>query len=237
MTTFQPSKVERLTPRTVATRAKLVTVAERLFAEHGVEGVSLNEINKLAGQRNSNACQYHFGSKNGLLQAILDKHLPGIAMRRNEMLDRVEAAEHRDVRDVVRAFVYPVAEKLFDANGGKEFVRVNAQLVVRHTLSMRHLTSSPLNVPGQQRLTRSLEAVLADRQLPELVLGQRLLLAAILLFHALADHSRLLEVLAPKEPGMDTQLFVGNLEDSIVAMLTAPLSDDMRGRLQALSAE
>jgi len=232
-TAFQPVKVERLTPRTIATRAKLVAVAERLFAERGVEGVSLNEINKLAGQRNSNACQYHFGNKEGLLQAILDKHVPGIAARRNERLDQLEARGSMELRDVIRAFVYPVAEKLFDPNGGKEFIRVNAQLLVPHMLSQQHPGSS-LIVPGLDRLTRSLRSALAAFQLPEPVVTQRLLLAAMLLFHGLADHSRMLEALAQQGPVVDTELFVDNLEDSIVALLSAPLSGATRERLRVL---
>lgn len=231
---FQPVKVERLTPRTIATRAKLVAVAERLFAERGVEGVSLNEINKLAGQRNSNACQYHFGNKEGLLQAILDKHVPGIAARRNERLDQLEAQSSATLRDVIRAFVYPVAEKLVDPNGGKEFIRVNAQLVVPHMLSQQRLTGSPLIVPGLDRLTRSLQSALTEFQLPEPVVSQRLLLAAMLLFHGLADHSRMLEAMGQADPAIDTELFVNNLEDSIVALLSAPLSTATRSRLDAL---
>jgi AcrR family transcriptional regulator len=236
MTTFQATKVERLTPRTVATRAKLVAVAERLFAERGVEGVSLNEINKLAGQRNSNACQYHFGNKNGLLQSIIDKHIPGIAARRNEMLDRLEAAGQVGLRDVIKAFVYPVAEKLLDPNGGKEFIRVNAQLVVPHMLSQWQATTPPLTVPGLQRLARTLGAVLAEYHLPKPVVDQRLLLAAMLLFHGLADHSRMLEAIGNAGAAIDTELFVNNLEDSIVALLTAPLSADTQQRLQVLGA-
>jgi len=232
---FQPAKVERLTPRTIATRAKLVAVAERLFAERGIEGVSLNEINKLAGQRNSNACQYHFGNKEGLLQAIVDKHVPGIAARRNERLDRLEARGRASLRDVIRAFVYPVAEKLFDPNGGKEFIRVNAQLVVPHTLAQQHPAGMPLIVPGLERLTRALRSVLAELNLPEAVISQRLLLAAMLLFHGLADHSRMLDLMGRGNPVFDTELFVNNLEDSIVALLSAPLSDATRERLGVLS--
>jgi len=233
---FQPAKVERLTPRTIATRAKLVAVAERLFAERGVEGVSLNEINKLAGQRNSNACQYHFGNKEGLLQAIVDKHVPGIAARRNERLDQLEVAGKASLRDVIRAFVYPVAEKLFDPNGGKELIRVNAQLVVPHTLAQQYQTGSPLIVPGLDRLTRALRSALAELNLPEVVISQRLLLAAMLLFHGLSDHSRMLEMIGQGSAVIDTELFVNNLEDSIVALLSAPLSEATRERLGVLSA-
>ena len=85
------------TPRSVATRAKLLTVAERLFAERSIAGVSLNEISKAAGQRNSNVCQYHFGDKSGLVQAILDKHVPGIKARREHCSDRLRASKRVDV--------------------------------------------------------------------------------------------------------------------------------------------
>jgi AcrR family transcriptional regulator len=235
MTTFQASKIERMTPRTVATRAKLVAVAERLFAERGVEGVSLNEINKLAGQRNSNACQYHFGNKTGLLQAIIDKHVPGIAARRNEMLDRLETSGQITLRGAIKALVYPVAEKLFDPNGGKEFIGVNAQLVVPHTLSHWELTSAPFTVPSLQRWTRALHTAMAEHVLPPPVLEQRMLLAAMLLFHGLADHSRMLEAIGQIGTSIDTELFVNNLEDSIVALLSAPLSSDTQQRLQTMA--
>lgn len=53
--TQQVRKIESLTVKSVVTRAKLVAIAERLFAERGIEGVSLSDINKAAGQRNRNA--------------------------------------------------------------------------------------------------------------------------------------------------------------------------------------
>lgn len=233
---FQPQKLERLTPRSIATRAKLVAVAERLFAERGIAGVSLSEINKAAGQRNANACQYHFGSKDGLLQAIIDKHVPGIAARRNEMLDRFEAEGRLDLRNVVRAFVYPVAEKLFDPNGGQDFIRVNAQLTVSHTLSLENRAASPLRLHGVDRLNRALFQAVAGIGLPEAIQRQRLLLAAMLLFQGLADHSRMLEAIDQGDASTDTELFICDLEDSIIALLSAPLSDATRRRLDTLAA-
>ena len=44
--------------------------------------MSLNEITVAAGQKNRNALQYHFGNREGLLQAIIDQlteHLLGEA--------------------------------------------------------------------------------------------------------------------------------------------------------------
>jgi AcrR family transcriptional regulator len=238
MATFQAVKSERLTPRSVATRAKLIAVAERLFAQRGIEAVSLNEINRAGGQRNSNACQYHFGSKEGLLQSIRDKHLLAIVARRNDMLDRMEVDGTYDLREVVRAFVYPVAEQLGEPDGGKEFIRINAQLIVPHTLVCNQAEAAiPLRTPGTDRLARALRNAVAEYQLPEPIVQQRLLLAAMLLFHGLADHSRMLEAVKQNDPAVDTELFVHDLEDSIVALLSAPLSANTSARLQQLSEQ
>ncbi|CAB1370091.1 TetR/AcrR family transcriptional regulator [Denitratisoma oestradiolicum] len=221
---FDANPQERLTPRSAATRAKLIAVAERLFAERGVDGVTLNEIGKAAGQRNAAVCQYHFGNKEGLLQAIIDKHVPGIAARRHSLLDQLEQMGRRGLRDVVKAFIYPVAEKLLDADGGRDFIRINAQLVAVHTLGTQHLAASPLKLPLADRLTRTLLDALAEYQLPEPILQQRTLLAAVLLFHGLADHSRMLDAVDHPQAVMDTGLFVQTLEDAIVALLSTPVS-------------
>lgn len=219
---------ERLTPRSVATRAKLISVAEKLFAAHGVDGVTLHEIGKQAGQKNAAVCQYHFGNKEGLLQAIIDKHVPGIVVRRHALLDRIEQQGSGTLREVVRAFVRPVAEKLRDPDGGRDFIRINAQLVAIHTVSTQQLGPSPLKLPTTDRLTRALCGALAPLGLPEAVLKQRSLLAAVLLFHGLADHSRMQEAVEKPESAMDGTLFVETLEGAMMAILASPVTTEGR---------
>ncbi|MDI3405733.1 TetR/AcrR family transcriptional regulator [Streptomyces cavernicola] len=53
-----------------ATRQRLVKAAERLFAAHGVDAVSVRAINAAAGQGPASV-HYHFGSKENLLAAVL----------------------------------------------------------------------------------------------------------------------------------------------------------------------
>ncbi len=212
------------TLRSTVTRAKLVATAERLFAERGIDGVTLQEIGKLSGQRNAAACQYHFGHREGLLQAIIDKHVPGIAARRRALLDVLEAEGRRDLRSVVQAFVQPVAEKLLDPDGGAHFIRISAQLVALHTLSVQHLAPSPLRLPGGDRLTRALGRALKPLKVPRAVSMQRTMLAAVLLFHGLADHTRMREAAGRDDGVMDTQRFVHTLEDAMVALLSGPVS-------------
>ena len=64
------------------TKRRLVDTAERLFAEQGVEQVTLVDVSREAGQKNRNAAQYHFGDRVGLINAVLDKHSDMITQRR-----------------------------------------------------------------------------------------------------------------------------------------------------------
>ncbi|HQR02974.1 MAG: TetR/AcrR family transcriptional regulator [Proteobacteria bacterium] len=216
----------RVTARSIATRAKLLAVAERLFATQGVDGTTLNEIGQAADQRNAAACQYHFGNKDGLLQAILDKHTPGIAARRNAILDEIERTGPVTLRDAVHAYVTPVAEKLRDTNGGPEYIRINAQLLALHAMYYQHLGPSTLRPPQATRMVETFGQCLSGAGLPPPVQEQRLTLSSIMLFHGLADHSRIVQMSEQSGPSNDTALFVAILEDAITAMLTTPVSAD-----------
>lgn len=224
--TFHASDYAEQTPRGAATRALLIAIAEKLFAERGIEGVTLLDINKAAGQRNRNASHYHFGSKQGLIQVILDKHLPGIALRRSQLLDEVAAADAGVVRprDVVRALLYPVAEKLFDADGGRDFIRINAQLVDRHALSLQKPEVAQFQIGLQTRLIDAFRK--ATPHLPEAVAFQRGVMLSVLLFDGLAAHVRMQQPMEGIDRPRDTEMFVRNMEDVMVAMLAAPLSHE-----------
>lgn len=55
------------------TREQLVAAAIRLFAERGVHGVSLRAVGEAAGARNTAAVHYHFGDRETLLKAAVDR--------------------------------------------------------------------------------------------------------------------------------------------------------------------
>ena len=57
--------------RKAETRARLLTAAAQRFAEHGIDAVSVDAVAEAAG-RTSGAVYAHFGSKQGLLLALLD---------------------------------------------------------------------------------------------------------------------------------------------------------------------
>jgi AcrR family transcriptional regulator len=209
------------TAKSTATRTTLVRAAERLFAEKGIEAVSLNEVSRAAHQRHSNACQYHFDNKEGLIQAIIDKHVPGIAARRNAMFDRMESDGASSLEDVIGAFVRPVAAKLRDPDGGKDFIRFNAQMIVPNMLAPRHLGPFLFTVPEMGRLAEKLGLAMEPQALPPAVISQRLMMAAIMLFQGLADYSRIEDV-SPEWGDEALEIFIGEIETMMLAALTAP---------------
>jgi len=208
----------------LATRALIVATAESLFAERGLEGVSLVEIGRAAGQKNRSAVQYHFGDKRGLVMAVLDKHTPGIEARRNALLDAIEADGRVELRPLVEALVQPVAEKLLDRDGGVAYIRLNAELVghARHPLLALNSERTNLAADRLRRLTAK-----ATPRLPEAVWVPRWLMVTGLLFHGLADWSRQAPRRRPAR-----ELFVSQLIDAIAAVLGAGLSPESKTALR-----
>jgi AcrR family transcriptional regulator len=73
-------------PSAEDTRRKLVDAAARAFARDGVFSASLVDITRQAGQRNRGALHYHFGSRQGVLCAVLERHVDFLARREGELL-------------------------------------------------------------------------------------------------------------------------------------------------------
>lgn len=83
---------DNATEKKVSTATNLMMTAERLFSLKGVDNVSTREIAREAGQKNNSALQYHFGSKERLLDAILEYRSKELNARRMEMLEELEAS-------------------------------------------------------------------------------------------------------------------------------------------------
>jgi AcrR family transcriptional regulator len=91
------------------TRKALLRAAERLIAEHGIAAVSLRAINVAAGQRNHSAAQFHFGSREGLLQGIATERMGPINEQRSRLISELDAAgRNDDVAGLVEALVLPL---------------------------------------------------------------------------------------------------------------------------------
>jgi AcrR family transcriptional regulator len=107
-----------LVPRGDAARASIVAAAERLFAERGIETVSLRDVSAAAGQRNHSAAQYHFGDRRGLVAAVYENRMRHVDARRHAYLAALgEAGRADDVRGLVEANVVPLLDVVAHADG------------------------------------------------------------------------------------------------------------------------
>jgi AcrR family transcriptional regulator len=88
-----------------------VATAERLFAEHGIAGVSLRDVSAAAGQRNHSAAQYHFGDRHGLVVAVYEARMTHVDERRRALLAELDAAgRDRELAALVEATLLPLLE-------------------------------------------------------------------------------------------------------------------------------
>jgi AcrR family transcriptional regulator len=112
------------------TRDRILDAAERLFVEHGFDGTSMRMI---TGAANANlaAVNYHFGSKDALVQEVFRRRLADLNERRIAALDRLEAeaagAPLKPSR-IVEAFFGTALELAADTeHGGRAFMRLLAR--------------------------------------------------------------------------------------------------------------
>ena len=112
------------------TRQALILAGEQLFGEQGIDGVSLRQINTAAGQRNSSAAHYHFGSKDALVTAVVDYRMERVNHRRLAMLDALESEGRQgDVRAIVETIVLPIVDEIRESEGGTHYIRFLAQAI------------------------------------------------------------------------------------------------------------
>src|SRR5260370_25101598 len=72
------------------TRTRILDAAEELFMLHGFEGTSMRLLTSRAGV-NLAAVNYHFGSKDALIEALFRRKLDPMNTARIAELDRLES--------------------------------------------------------------------------------------------------------------------------------------------------
>jgi AcrR family transcriptional regulator len=197
----------------------LVRTAERLYAQQGITAVSLRQIVAAAGHRNPAAIQYHFGSRDGLLRAIVESRVGLFNDRRLAMLDALhQRGRDDDLRGVVEAVVLPFAQ---DEPPGAYYVRFLARLSA-HRAEMGRVFASVNDEYGAsvRRVQKALERCLAP--LPPAVKTNRIAMAMSLTVNTLADRQERAE--AGEDDLLPRDAFVSDLVDAVVGLLGAPPS-------------
>ncbi|MEP1896131.1 MAG: helix-turn-helix domain-containing protein [Alloalcanivorax venustensis] len=101
------------------TRLELTLAAEQVFAVKGLQGATLREIREQAGQRNESVIHYHFGSREAIVESVLQLRSAPVDARRTEMLDQARAASNGmplSTEQISRCCLMPLAELLLDGS-------------------------------------------------------------------------------------------------------------------------
>ena len=204
----------------IPTRDKLLDAAARLFAERGIDNVSIREIVRTAGQRNASAVHYHFGSRDEVLRAVLARHVPAIAERRLELLEYARCRPATDVRSAAEAVVRPLTE--FAQRGWREraYLVVGSELigvVDRATPEIAELMTQTAGFAAWDLLRERCPEVAFD------LWQERKYLCILLISRAAADRARRLEA-GGEHPllNLSDDRFVDNLIDMVIGAMTAP---------------
>ena len=225
-------------PEPLSTRDRLLDAAAVLFAERGVDRVSVAEVVRAAGQRNTSAVLYHIGNRSDLLYAVLARHVPAIATRRRALLDQVRADPAADLLQVTGVIVRPVAELARLGWRERAYLQIGSEIsgtLDRSTPEIRALMRETVGYEAWDLLHERCPEVPAD--LWQLRCG----LCIVFVGRAVADRARQLDeggtpAQTSDDRFSDDQIsddrfsddrfsddrFVDNLTEMVLAAMTAP---------------
>jgi len=118
-----------------STRERILDCAERLFSEKGISGTSLRALTR-AADVNLAAVHYHFGSKEGLLDAVVERRAEPVNRERLAELADLERDGQPEVEAILRAFLAP----------GVRSVRAQPEMGERLTRLIARIEAQPPDV-------------------------------------------------------------------------------------------
>lgn len=204
------------------TKHQIKVAAQKLFAERGIDGVTIQEIVSAAGQRNNASLHYHFGTKEDLVMELVVDGARIIDQRRQEMLDRLESeGGPRSVREIVYALALPVLTDPGEDELNGTYVRFIASLQLTHRGLLRKALEDKWNT-GYKRCLEHLRRLLPG--IPGPVLDQRLSLIGIYGNAALAAREAALETNPDRHHFWGQPFTMENYVDTMQAVLEVPPS-------------
>jgi AcrR family transcriptional regulator len=206
------------------TQVRILDAAEELFMQHGFEGASMRMLTARA-EVNLAAINYHFGSKDALIEAVFRRRLDPMNAARTAELERLEAeAQGRPLaaERVIRAFIGPSLALIGDAKcGGRNFIRLLGRSYTDPSKGIRHLIGG-LYAPAMARFKAAFEKSLPQMPSDELVWRMHFMFGTLAYTLAATDTVQLIAGCKP-EDRYDAQLLEERLAAFLVAGLRAPL--------------
>jgi AcrR family transcriptional regulator len=191
------------------THVRLLDAAERLIGERGVDAVSLRAINA-AAESNVAAAHYHFGSKEALVRAVLDRRMAVLAEERYARLADLAHEPAPSARAVAEVVVRPLFDLSYD-DDGTSYVRFLAALYRAEGdwLPVVDAAFAPQWARIEPVLAR------ATPHLDDVRRGRRLSIASETMLRMLAHRERY-------AGSLDTDAYRDEVIDVFTAILTGP---------------
>ena len=225
MTEAGPSKRELNAART---REKLVDAAVELYGNRSIDAVSLREIGVAAGQKNPNVLQYHFGDRDGLLQAIVDKHAFAISDLRESYIERARKGEWAPGEAAARCLVMPIIDYVEVEPDGINFVKIVSQIAAVYQAGAAPSDAAGIRFPKNERLVDVFNQALAA--VPNREAQRRIYLVVTNTFHSIADIYRAADHQPVDSPVASKKPMVEQLILLLDSFFSAPSHDSAGGR-------
>ena len=205
------------------TRTRILDAAEELFMLHGFEGTSMRLLTAQAGV-NLAAVNYHFGSKDALIEALFRRRLDPMNEERIAALDRLEDFS---AENIIRAFIRPSLRLIEDAKGGgRNFIRLLGRTYTEPAKAVRALIGQ-MYAPAMERYKAALERALPQMPRDELVWRMHFMFGTLAYTLAATDTVQLIAGCKP-EDRHDARLLEERLTAFLAAGLHAPLKSSIK---------
>jgi len=202
---------------TAETRQRLLDHAERLFADRGIPTTSVRDI-VAAARANLGAITYHFGSKDALVRAVIERRLLPLNEERARLLDAAEAEAAPDppaLEAILRAVLAPTL-RLWRENG--RFMRMLGRMHAEPDATLKRCAEA---APLFRRVVRAIAQAVPD--LPEEELAWRMLFLKGAMIHTLTADRPLATPSGAKLDASDDAAVVERLVQFAAAGLRAPI--------------
>ncbi|MDQ3510934.1 MAG: TetR family transcriptional regulator [Pseudomonadota bacterium] len=123
-----------------STKDRILGAAEELFAQFGFSGTSLRQVTSRADV-NIAAVNYHFGSKENLVNEVFRRRMDDMSSQRLKALKAAVQEHPGELEPILAAFVEPALALAQDRHGGGAFVRVLARAYAEKNDSLRKFLS------------------------------------------------------------------------------------------------
>lgn len=206
------------------TRTRILDAAEELFMQHGFEGTSMRLLTSKAGV-NLAAVNYHFGSKDALVEAVFRRRLDPMNAERIAALERIEReAEGRPLtpESIIRAFIGTGLRMIEDGRGGgRNFIRLLGRTYSDPAKHIRALIGQ-LYAPAMARFKAAFQRALPQMPSDELNWRMHFMFGTLAYTLAATDTVQLIAGCKP-EDRYDAKLLEERLTAFLASGLAAPL--------------